>query len=217
MENNYQKQQTKIRRRKLIGFWILSFTWALPTTLLGALVALGLIVTGHKPERFGPICYFRLNVHFGLELGCFFISPKRASYSLKCHELGHHLQACYVYGPVTLFAVCIPSAVRYWLREIKQYEHKKIYSIFLIATLALIGIGVAVVGKVFNLFGVYLLGLFVVFYAAWLGGWLIGDELPRYKSKPYPAYDDFCVESDATARGLEFMQKYFPDEINSLW
>ena len=43
-------------------FWILSLTWGLPMTLVGALVALALLITGHKPKRFQHFIYLKLGI-----------------------------------------------------------------------------------------------------------------------------------------------------------
>ena len=101
-----------------IWYWILSFTWALPTTILGGLIALGLIITGHKPKKFiNGHWYFPLASDWGLELGLFSIVDKDETESLICHEYGHHLQACFLLGPFTLFVATIPSIIRFWLME----------------------------------------------------------------------------------------------------
>lgn len=41
-----------------ILFWVLSLTWGLPMTLFGVVVAIALIVTGHKPKRYRCLIYF---------------------------------------------------------------------------------------------------------------------------------------------------------------
>ena len=90
----------------LIFFYFLSFTWALPTTLLGITVALGLFAAGKRPERFGPCLCFHIGNGWGFELGLFFIGDKGKSYELDCHEAGHQIQACLL-GPFTLFVFTI--------------------------------------------------------------------------------------------------------------
>lgn len=99
-------------------YWILSFTWALPTTLLGFLIAIPLLITGHKPKKFCTMFAFPLAEDWGLELGIFAIVDKEWSHDLLCHEYGHQLQACFVWGPLQLFVITIPSIIRYWYREL---------------------------------------------------------------------------------------------------
>lgn len=108
----------RIKNKKtfLVLYWILSFTWALPTTILGGLIGLILIITGHKPKKFAPGHWnFALSEDWGLELGLFAIVDKDRSPDLMAHEYGHHLQACFLLGPLTLFVATIPSAIRFWI------------------------------------------------------------------------------------------------------
>ena len=207
----------KKKKLTMVLFWILSFTWALPTTILGAIVALALRCAGYKPTKFGPCWCFEMDVNFGLELGLFFIAPKGNYYSLKCHEIGHHLQACFLFGPLALFVCSIPSAIRFWLREMKTFKSKTIYSIIITAIMLAVGVVISVLGGSFSANLLCQVGLLIRFYAIAIGYWLFWLELPEYKEKPYPRYEDFKVEFDASARGMEFMQKYFPDYLSKIW
>lgn len=110
---------------KTIGFYLASFTWGLPMTLVGCIVALCLLVTGHKPHRFHWFIYFEVGENWGgFECGCFFVANKGASLSLKQHESGHGLQNIML-GVFMPFVVSIPSAVRYWYREYLVRSGKK--------------------------------------------------------------------------------------------
>lgn len=99
-------------------FYTLSFTWGLLLTLVGCCVAAYLIVTGHKPQKWGYCYYFEVGKTNwgGLELGPIFLTGKNASTLTKNHEHGHALQNCTL-GPLMPFVVSIPSAIRYWYRE----------------------------------------------------------------------------------------------------
>lgn len=89
-------------------------------TLIGCVVALCLILTGHKAKRWGYCWYFEVGENWGgVELGVFFVANKYPSEHTKSHEFGHGIQNCY-YGFLMPFIVCIPSAIRYWYREIVQ-------------------------------------------------------------------------------------------------
>ena len=102
-------------------FYFLSCTWGCILTTIGAIVALGLIVTGHKPKKWGYCWYFEVgNSRWGgMELGIFFLCNKNPSDYIRNHELGHGLQNC-LFGPAMPFVICIPSFIRYWYREIRQ-------------------------------------------------------------------------------------------------
>ena len=106
-------------------FYILSFTWGLPLTLIGCVVAVFLIAAGHKPFRYGWCWYFEIGENWGgLELGIFFLTNKEPTKHLLQHESGHAIQNCYL-GFLMPFIVCIPSALRYWYRELR-YNRRNI-------------------------------------------------------------------------------------------
>ena len=91
-------------------FYLRSFTWGLPVNVGGAVVALGMLATGHKPKRFGNCISFEIGKGWGGgSLGIFL-------FALKAHEHGHSIQNCY-YGPLMPFLVNIPSSSRYWYRK----------------------------------------------------------------------------------------------------
>ena len=112
------------------AFYILSFTWGLPLTLMGCLVAGVLVCLGYRPKKFGYSYYFEIGTDWGgLELGLFFLTDTSPTHHLKCHEFGHGLQNC-LYGIFMIPIVCIPSAIRYWYREvIWRISPKKYYSL----------------------------------------------------------------------------------------
>ncbi|MBQ9860871.1 MAG: hypothetical protein IJO75_01290 [Clostridia bacterium] len=102
-------------------FYLLSFTWGLPLTLIGCFVALVLVIAGYKPKRFGWCWYFEIGQYWGgLELGVFFLKCKYCTTTLMYHEHGHAFQNT-LFGVFMPFVVCIPSAVWYWYRE---YLHR---------------------------------------------------------------------------------------------
>lgn len=202
--------------KTLILFFILAFTWALPTTFLGALAALVLVIAGKRPKRFGPCWYFPTKQNYGLELGLFFIAPERGSYKLKCHEVGHQLQACFLFGPLTPFIAFIPSAVRFWLREQKTQKAKRIYSSIVCGLPFILFIMMIVLGSLFSILPLVIIGAFMSVYCLILSAWLFFVEIPQYEVIPYPTYDDFIIEFDASNRGLEFIGKHFPDEITKI-
>ena len=111
-----------------VAFWILSLTWGLPMTLIGALVALALLITGHKPKRFHHFIYFEVGYNWGgVEVGGFFVVDKYASERTKRHEAGHGIQNI-ILGPLMPFLVSIPSAIRYWYFRYLVASKKKLHS-----------------------------------------------------------------------------------------
>lgn len=106
-------------------FYLLSFTWGLPMTMIGCLVALAMLALGKKPEKHGACWYFKIGRNWGgLELGIFFLTDETPSKRTLNHEHGHAIQNCW-FGPLMPFLVSIPSAARYWYRELRYYYKGK--------------------------------------------------------------------------------------------
>jgi hypothetical protein len=81
------------------------------------IVALALLVTGHRPHRFHYFVYFEVGAGWGgFSLGGVFVVNRNAALSMKQHESGHGLQNIML-GVFMTFVISIPSAVRYWWRE----------------------------------------------------------------------------------------------------
>lgn len=111
-----------------IGYWLLSLTWGIIMTAIGAVIALALLITGHKPKTLGPNVYFEVGEHWGgMELGSFFLCDKTCSMHIKYHEAGHGLQNI-LYGPAMPFIVCIPSAIRYHYRNWLEKHNPEKYA-----------------------------------------------------------------------------------------
>lgn len=196
-----------------ILFWIGSLTWGLPLTIVGLGVAIALLATGHKPYKFGPAIYFTALDGAGFEMGPFFLAPKEGgSFYLCSHELGHGWQNL-ILGPFMIFAVTIPSASRFWVREIKERFDKLKFIIILSCIGAMMGAALIVVGILTNFVWLCVVGAIVIGYFICLGFWLKTSELRKEDLKQKNDYNDFYVEADASYRGENFMKKYFPDEV----
>ena len=98
-------------------FYIQNLTWGILLNIVGFIVALVLIISGHKPKKSGLVWCFEIGENWGgLELGLVILVDKGADDFAKIHEFGHAIQNA-KYGLAMPFIVCIPSAVRYWIRE----------------------------------------------------------------------------------------------------
>jgi hypothetical protein len=105
-------------------FYLLSYTWGLPTTLAGALTAAALRATGHKPKKFGWCEYYEVGHRWGgCSMGPYFFKQKEPSRHICMHEAGHAIQNCY-YGPLMPFLVSIPSSIRYRAHRLRRKMHK---------------------------------------------------------------------------------------------
>ena len=101
-------------------FYILSWTWGLPMTLTGAIVALVLMMFGYKPKKYGYCYYFEIGKYWGgIELGMFFLTEKNAPEYIKIHELGHSINNTW-FGPFMPILVSIPSMIRYHYRHMRE-------------------------------------------------------------------------------------------------
>lgn len=103
---------------KTILFWAASCTWGAIMTLIGAITGLILICLGYKPQKFHNSIFFEVGESWGgLSLGAFFFVCKRSGVDTKRHERGHCMQNA-LFGIFFPFLIGIPSAIRYWYREI---------------------------------------------------------------------------------------------------
>lgn len=110
---------------RAIGYVFVSCTWGILMTLFGAIVALGMLVTGHKPKRFHYNIYFEVGSGWGgFEGGIFFFINKNPTLHLRQHEAGHGIQNL-ILGPLTPFLIGFPSMARYWYREYLVRSGKK--------------------------------------------------------------------------------------------
>lgn len=106
-------------------YYILSLTWGLPMTLLGLILSAILLLLGYRPKRYGWTFYFEVGNNWGgVELGLTFVCSEPVSEHVKAHEFGHSIQNCYL-GPLMPFVISIPSAIRYWYREVLMKCGKK--------------------------------------------------------------------------------------------
>lgn len=112
-----------------IVFYLLSFTWGILMSAIGLLVVLGAAVVGGQLKTYHGRLYCVIGDNWGgLELGCFFLCGTTSDQewsTTRAHECGHGLQNC-LWGPLTLFVITIPSAIRYWYREIKYHRQGKV-------------------------------------------------------------------------------------------
>jgi hypothetical protein len=89
--------------------------------IIGILVFIPLILTGHLPRRYGLSFYIEIGEDWGgLELGCFFLVCKDPGTYLLNHESGHGIQNI-IFGPFFLF-LWFAGIIRYWYRELHYYK-----------------------------------------------------------------------------------------------
>lgn len=107
--------------RNKILFYLLSFTWGLPMTLIGCLAAVVLLATRHKPQKWGYCYQFEFGRSWGgVNLGPIIITDQNPTKHTKNHEAGHSQQNC-IFGPF-MIVISLMSFCRYWYRELKYYK-----------------------------------------------------------------------------------------------
>lgn len=189
---------------KSILYWVWSLTWGGIMTWLGLIIGIILTMTGHKPHRFHYNLYWTVGKNWGgLEFGAVFLIDEHNSLSTRQHEHGHGLQNL-IFGPLSPLFVTIPSAFRYWFREMNSKKERLIY-IFVTTLITLIlGVIPIICGAVFNLTWLWVLGtVWCLYFFTVCGIWQL-YELPKYDKKPEPAYDDFWIESWASQWGTKY-------------
>lgn len=93
-------------------------------TFVGALWALVMLITGHKPFKFYRCICFRVGKHNGCNMGLFIFAGGECKEELLIHEHGHAIQNC-LYGPFMPFVVGLPSSVRFNYRRFCRRVLKK--------------------------------------------------------------------------------------------
>lgn len=102
------------------AFIILSFTWGLPLTLWGCIMAIVMLIRGEESKRCGWACGFITGRNWGgIEGGYFFVCDNSKDNYIAEHEFGHAIQNC-ILGPFMIPLVTLPSVIRYWYRRIQQ-------------------------------------------------------------------------------------------------
>ena len=189
-------------------YWILQCTWGIVMTFIGAVVALGLIITGHKPKLMGPTVYFEVGEGWGgMELGGFFLCSKDSSMRTKYHECGHGIQNI-IWGPLMPFVVCIPSAARYWLFNFTTPLARAIYvSCIMIATVLLTTSGACIFALIGGFKAIVIIFEVIRLYFLSLVIWLNVFQLPQFYDGKKPNYDNVWFEGQATKWGTALYEK----------
>lgn len=160
LEKNITGAGIFVGKHKVL-YYILNFTWGLLGNIIGGIVFLCLLparlpmlkntflwavksnlaMFGHKIKK-------GISVNWGFSLGIFLFISMGSDYDTQLiqHEFGHSCQNA-VLGPIQIFAVLIPSAIRYWCR-LGQMRNGKLLTtayddIWFEGSATAIGVGVA--------------------------------------------------------------------------
>ena len=205
--NSLRAERAK-RALQRAGYWLVSLTWGGLMTWTGAFIALVMLLSRHAPQKLGPNVYFEVGLGWGgMEYGAFFFVSKDAGEETRLHEAGHGIQNL-VLGPLMPFLVCIPSALRYWMRRCKTLAGKRVFSGAVCLLLALLGaagmVAAAMLGLSGGVWALFGGGLFLAVYAAALCVWMLALEIPKYREGAYVPYDGIWFEASATRLGERY-------------
>lgn len=108
---------------KRILFYFLSFTWGFIMSFIG-LFPIAVLACMKKVHVYHGRLYGVIGKHWGgVNFGCFFLVCEDQQFDDYCraHECGHGIQNL-IWGPLMPFVISIPSAIRYWYRELHFYR-----------------------------------------------------------------------------------------------
>lgn len=120
-----KKAEQKFIKISKPGFYALSLTWGGLLTAIGLFVSAVMLLTGHKPRKWGYCWYFEVGKKNwgGCEWGPVFLKDRFEGEHIKNHEFGHGIQNCF-FGPFMIFLISMPSSIRYWYRRIRTWRKK---------------------------------------------------------------------------------------------
>jgi len=120
---------TKVLVKNRWLYYLLAGTWGVILTFVGllitAILAIAKLFTKSITfKKFYWIYYIKVNPEYwgGFEMGLMFVRDQCSYRSINDHEFGHTFQNC-LFGPLMLFLVSLPSAIRYWIIYFK-YDRK---------------------------------------------------------------------------------------------
>lgn len=206
------KQLTNKQKRNLYLFfyYLLSWTWGIIMSSIGLIVMLAL-------APFGKVYFDRGRFYGvvgkswgGLELGCFYILCEQSNLNRRTHAhegFGHSLQNCLL-GPLFPFVVAIPSAVRYWVFNQRDYKGRQKFVLGLFTGFNVLSILSWIIPIWSGITALYCIPALIFVYGLLIFNWLWFIELPKWVAAPYPQYDDAWFEGTATGWGLRLMDWY---------
>lgn len=116
-----------VKHRKL--YYILTSTWGIIMTAIGLIVSgtlylVKLFTKDQAKITFKPYHWVQSisvgpDYWGGCEFGLCFLRDQKSAGGLEAHEFGHTFQNC-LFGPLFPLLVAIPSASRWWIRELSK-------------------------------------------------------------------------------------------------
>ena len=191
---------------KTFLFWLVTCTWGGIMNLIGIFGCIAMLIMGEKPKRFGTCVYFTHGRRWGGVClgGFFFVSEDSNTLYTKAHESGHAIQNM-ILGPLFPFVVGIPSMIRYHLFGKQNNKQKQKLAIMLCSIAGAIGALLVVLGAVFNLLPILIIGAVCAVYVIVITIWLFCFELINMSNSNY-GYYDIWFEGGASKNGMKIYQ-----------
>lgn len=192
---------------KTISFWLIQCTWGFIMTFIGAIVTLGFIIAGKKPQHIGPVVYIQTGKSWGgINFGGFFFCSKDLNTNTKYHECGHAIQNM-IWGPLFPFVIGLPSLIRCLLRSNSDHLSKSLFNLYYLLTTLIVTTGLACIAGAW----LHIKWLTIVIesfrlYFLLLSIWMSALEIPKY-DKGYVDYDSIWFEGQATKWGNKIFNK----------
>lgn len=193
---------------KIFLFWFIHCTWGILMTLIGAVGALAMLITNHKPKKFGySICFIKGHNWGGVCLGPFiFLDSESDELNSKTHEAGHSLFQALPLGPLFPFVVGLPSMLRYYLFDYNSHKQRSIFSSVVVSITIIAGTGIVMLGVLFNVLVLIIIGALIIGYVACIFLWLFCREIKKMDDPNYDYYD-IWFENDASNYGMKNYNK----------
>lgn len=190
---------------KTFLYWLASLTWGGIMTTIGLLVAIVMLITKHKPYRFGhAICFETDKKGFGgIDLGAIIIVKRGSTLNLKLHEYGHSYQNIQ-WGILFPFVIGIPSAYRCAMRK---FSKKNTFNAIVGSIMSLIFVVCAGASVLHGLMWLGVISIIVLIYTILILCWSVFIETPKYEESIYVPYDSIWFEGQASRFGLRHIKE----------
>lgn len=108
-------------------YYLIHWTWGIVENIIGSILLIIFLCTGAKISKYRNAIQVQTKFNWGgsFEMGMFFFLGKNCQSTIP-HEYGHTIQVLW-WGPLFLFVIALPSAIRYWYREIIYKTDKEKY------------------------------------------------------------------------------------------
>lgn len=180
-----------------ILYYLIQWTWGIVMNLIGLITFIVCKILKYPTYKYrNAICIVVPGKNFGgLELGMFFIRGERNE-EVCPHEYGHGIQNLW-WGPLFPFVIAIPSATRYWLRNQKTQDSKRLF----VEIITVIVLFAYVVVGLINILWIEIIAASILAYWLILEIWLFFIEIPKYDNNAKVPYDSIWFEGQATSLG----------------